>query len=87
NKVHTKLPKQLPPSHNKQQPLQSFLNHQLSKTQPKQILNNTHLHFNKPTHQQINQPLLQPPLTQIPNKHNTTQTLPTPPKHKQANLT
>ncbi|MDU9351823.1 Ig-like domain-containing protein [Staphylococcus warneri] len=80
NKVDTELGKQLAASDNKEQAVQSFLNDQVSKTEAKEILNNTDVDFNKATDEEINQAVLQAALTEMANKQKSTETLATPPK-------
>ena len=78
--MDTELGKQLAASDNKEQAVQSFLNDQVSKTEAKEILNNTDVDFNKATDEEINQAVLQAALTEMANKQKSTETLATPPK-------
>ncbi|PTI84589.1 hypothetical protein BU077_06170 [Staphylococcus warneri] len=76
----TELSKKLAQSKNKEQAVQSFLNDQVSKTEAKEILNNTDVDFNKATDEEINQAVLQATLTEMANKQKSTETLATPPR-------
>lgn len=76
----TELSKKLAQSKNKEQAVQSFLNDQVSKTEAKEILNNTDVDFNKATDEEINQAVLQAALTEMANKQKSTETLATPPR-------
>ena len=78
--MDTELGKQLAASDNKEQAVQSFLNDQVSKTEAKEILNNTDIDFNKATDEEINQAVLQAALTEMANKQKSTETLATPPR-------
>ncbi|WP_394218242.1 Ig-like domain-containing protein [Staphylococcus warneri] len=52
----------------------------MSKTEAKEILNNTDVDFNKATDEEINQAVLQAALTEMANKQKSTETLATPPR-------